>query len=104
MELEITITEHPATANHPIRTNEKLVVDGKPVPLLPDHKAVRLDGFIVAYVLPNRRVSYIVPEAKLTKPVVDAIQAKVEAELGEAVDKIDIADVSDNELEDEEEE
>lgn len=56
----LELTDHPARARHPT-TGESM----PSVPLLPDHKSIRLDGRVIAYVNPAGAVSFIVSRSKL---------------------------------------
>lgn len=79
MSFEITITNHPAVAPHPLDRTKKLKdKEGNPVPLFPDHFSIRLDGSIVGYLLPSNKISLIVPRQQLTEVVVAEIEKQVE--------------------------
>lgn len=88
MELNLTIGPHPAVASHPTRRKEKLTIDGKPVPLLPEHRSVRIDGIdgrVIAYVSSpkeGRNLSFIIPAARLGPVVMEEARKLVEKELG----------------------
>lgn len=89
MTFELTLTDHPAIARHPIRKNEQLMDEnGKPVPLLPDQKAIRMAGVMIGYVLPGNKISLIRPASQLTAPVVKAIEELVAAESGKEVAQV----------------
>ena len=69
--MKFEIANHPAQALHPF-TKEPLVDDaGKPVPLIIDQRALLLDGKLIAYLLPKRKVSFIVPIERLGQAVAD---------------------------------
>ena len=78
---QLSIGQHPAQARHPI-TNEPLEKDGKPVPLFADQFSIKLDGRIIAYVLPGNRVAFLVAESKLGESIVSESLALVAKELG----------------------
>ena len=78
---KLTIGPHPAQARHPI-TNEPLEKDGQPVPLFADQFSIRLDGKIIAYVLPGNRVAFLIAESKLGSVIVNDSLALVEKEFG----------------------
>lgn len=86
MSFELTLGPHPAVARCPIEPSKQLKDDkGNPVPLLEDHKSIRMKGVLVGYVLPGNKISLIRPESQLTKPVVAAIKELVAKELGAEV-------------------
>ena len=47
--MNIELRQHPAQARHPV-TKEPLWRDGSPVPLLPNMRAIYLDGKLIGYV------------------------------------------------------
>lgn len=75
--MNITIEDHPTPKLHPL-TGEILMDGGKQVPAFPDQKCVKLDGAIIAYVLPNETVSFIIPKSKLGKKIVDSVMESVD--------------------------
>ncbi len=84
-DFEVTIEPHPAQARHPNDKSKALTQDGKPVPLFPDERCIRLDGKLIGYVgnaSSGRAVMFIVPESKLTEAVTNAAKTAVVAEFG----------------------
>ena len=67
---KLTIENHPSQARHPI-SDEPLFKDGKPVPLFPDQRSIKLDGTIIAYVNAAGKVMFIMPENKLPGTIAD---------------------------------
>ena len=77
----LEIGDHPAQMRSPV-TKEPMFKDGKPVPLFPNQKSVKLDGRIIAYVNEKHKVLFIVPESKLGPIAAEAIEL-VKKELGD---------------------
>ena len=68
---KLTIENHPSQMRHPITQEPLFDKDGKPVPLFPDQKSIRLDGRIIAYmILETKKVLWIMPKHKLG-PIAD---------------------------------
>lgn len=81
----VTIEPHPSQARHPI-TNEPLVKDGKPVPLFPDERSIRLDGDLIGYVgnkESGRAVMFIVPKGRFAQAIIDEVTKSVVVEFGD---------------------
>jgi hypothetical protein len=77
----VELTQHPAQARHPV-TNEPLFDDhGAPVPLLPNMRAVRLDGFVIAYAS-KHGICFTIGHSKLPQTVKDSAVGLVESEFG----------------------
>lgn len=75
----LEIGEHPAQ----LRVDgQPMFKDGKPVPLFPNQKSVRLNGQVIAYVNEKHKVLFIVPESKLGVIAQEAIEL-VKKELGD---------------------
>ena len=75
--MNITVEDHPTPKLHPL-TGEILMDGGKQVPAFPDQKCVKLDGAIIAYVLPNETVSFIVPKSKLGTTIIDKVMESLD--------------------------
>lgn len=97
--MNLEICNHPAQARHPA-TGKPLFDDGVPVPLFPNQRAIKLDGYVIAYVSPTLDVFFLGPIEKVGQAVVDAATELVQRELGEpgsvktplAMEKIDADD------------
>ena len=77
----VELTQHPAQARHPV-TNEPLFDDhGEPVPLLPNMRAIRLDGFVIGYASKNA-ICFTIGKSKLPQTVRDSVTSLAEAEFG----------------------
>lgn len=61
---QLTIENHPSQAAHPFTGEPLFDDDGKPVPLFPDQRSIRLDGRVIAYVA-NGNAMFIVPRESL---------------------------------------
>jgi hypothetical protein len=74
--MQFELRNHPAIADHPFKKGEKLMdTNGNPVPLFPDQRALYMDGWLIAYVVPcddGCKTLFIKPESILTKPVIEA--------------------------------
>lgn len=77
----LQLTAHPSVARHPT-TNQPLEKDGVPVPLLPDFRAIRLDGRIIGYVNHRGQIAYKVPKANIPAAILDEVDAMVATEYG----------------------
>lgn len=77
--MQVEIRNHPAQARHPITDAPLFEADGTPVPLLPNDRAVYLDGALVGYTSLDGPVTLTVA---LPQAAVDAIAAKVAEDLG----------------------
>jgi len=87
--MKVELRQHPAQADHPL-TGEKLFIDGKPVPLLPDHRGIFLDGVCVGYVGdgPLRNVMFIHHLAGENEWVRTQVRILVESEFKTAPAKV----------------
>ncbi len=77
----VELTQHPAQARHPV-TNEPLFDDyGAPVPLFPNMRAIRLDGFVIAYAS-KYGICFIINKSKLPETVKDSAASLFRSEFG----------------------
>ncbi len=76
------MTAHPAQARHPISNAPLFDDDGKPVPLLTDHRAIRLDDFVIGYAS-KHGITFIVPINKVPDWVYKTAVDLVSKEFGE---------------------
>ncbi len=60
--MDITLTNHPAQAQV---KGVPQWHNGKPIPMFPDARAIRVDGLIVGYVEKNGPINFIVPPKAL---------------------------------------
>ena len=65
MTYKLTLENHPAQAVHPFNRQRLFDADGKPVPLFPKQRSVKLDGRVIALVNESGHISFIVPLSKL---------------------------------------
>ena len=77
----VELTQHPAQARHPISNAPLFDDDGKPVALLADHRAIRLDNFVIGYAS-KHGINFIVPKSKLPDWVYNTAVDLVEKEFG----------------------
>ena len=77
----VELTQHPAQARHPISNAPLFDDDGKPVALLPDPRAIRLDYFVIGYAS-RHGINFIVPKSKLPDWVYNTAVDLVEKEFG----------------------
>lgn len=106
MSFNLRLANHPAQARNPVTNAPLFDADGVPVPLFPDQRSVYLDGFLVAYVNASGNISFIMPESKLTAPIVQAIRDLVSSEFTPAgtVNHVpDLPEVEADDWDDEEE-
>ena len=78
---KLEIDSHPAQALHPFTKKPLFDDDGKPIPLFPDEKSIRLDGRIIAYVTKDRAIMWLYRRDKLGA-IADAAVELVEKEFG----------------------
>jgi len=78
----VELTQHPAQARHPISNAPLFDDDGKPVALLPDHRAIRLDKLVIGYAS-RHGINFIVPKSKLPDWVYNTAVDLVEKEFGD---------------------
>jgi len=78
----VELTQHPAQARHPISNAPLFDDDGKPVALLPDHCAIRLDDLVIGYAS-RHGINFIVPKSKLPDWVYNTAVNLVKKEFGD---------------------
>lgn len=72
---KLSVANHPAQKRHPF-TGEPMVKDGQPVPMITNQKAIKLDNFIIAYVmLETGKICFIQPVERLGDTIVDDVKA-----------------------------
>jgi len=78
--MDITLTNHPAQARF---NGVPQFHEGKPVPMFPNSRAIRLDGMIVGYVEieEGKPISFIVSPNKLPQAMRDIIEVEVRKQL-----------------------
>lgn len=81
----LTIGNHPAQARHPKTKKPLFDSNGQPIPhpLVENQRSLRLDGFVIAYVIPNGdkcRICYLARYQKLPKAISDEAIELVEKE------------------------
>ena len=77
----VELTQHPAQARHPVSNAPLFDDDGKPVALLADHRAIRLDKLVIGYAS-RHGINFIVPKSKLPDWVYNTAFDLVEKEFG----------------------
>ncbi len=88
--MKITLTNHPAQARH-FQTDEPIWDDdGKPVPLVSNQKAIRMDGVLIGYcgLTPAEPISIIKNKREIPPTVREIILEKVANLLGGEWDDI----------------
>ena len=112
--MELTLGNHPAQARHPVTSKPLFDRSGEPVPhkLVENQRSIRLDGFVIAYVIPTKndtcRIHYLARYQALPEACLSEVRELVEREFmpveGESKPIIVQADeTEDDEINDEDE-
>jgi len=61
MSFNLSIGNHPSQARHPITGKPWFDEQGVYIPLFPDQRSIKLDGFVIAYVSAEGNIAFLAP-------------------------------------------
>jgi len=83
MAFSLTLGNHPSQARHPVTGKPWFDEDGIYVPLFPDQRSIKLDGFVIAYVSADGNIAFLAPFENLPEGCVEEAKTLVAKEFVE---------------------